>query len=148
MAVMDVDLEIHAPGLDLHHQRWNYHVLFMDEVHKNVSRIAAYGWKCHLEHGRGTIFVDREKWMTVIRDRWNHDEILFPCSYVASGTESPDSIFSKLRSGFKQLVDEYNAENQFVLTVEHHSADLLSSYLMSSDPGPRAAYQELVESGS
>lgn len=144
MAGMDVDLEIHAPGLDLHHQRWNYHVLFMDEVHDAFSRIASFGWQCYQEMGRGTIFVNRDNWMAVIRAQWDKEEMLFPCEYISAANTSDDEKFSPLRGGFRQLVDEYEPETQFVLTVEHHSADLLSTYLMRSDPGPKEAYQDVV----
>lgn len=145
MAAMDVDLEIHSPGLDLHHQRWNNHVLFMDEVHEAFDRIASFGWKCYLESGRGTIFVDRDNWMAVIRARWDKDEMLFPCEYLPASTSSIDAKLSPLRAGFRQLVEEYDPETQFVLTVEHHSADLLSTYLMRSDPGPKEAFEKAVE---
>ena len=140
MAGMDVDLEIHSPGLDLHHQRWNYHVLFMDEVHDAFDRIAAFGWKSYLDEGRGTIFVDRDDWMAVIRAQWDKDKMLFPCKYVPAAGASGAEKFSPLRAGFEQLLEGYDPETQFVLTVEHHSAELLSTYLMRSDPGPKEAF--------
>lgn len=144
MAGMDVDLEIHSPGLDLHHQRWNYHVLFMDEVHDAFDRIAAYGWQSYLEEGRGTIFVDRDDWMAVIRAQWNKDDMLFPCTYIPAEGLSGDEKFIPLGAGFTQLIKEYEPRTQFVMTVEHHSADLLSTYLMRSDPGPEEAFDSGV----
>ncbi len=147
MAGMDVDLEIHSPGLDLHHRRWNYHVLFMDEVHDAFDRIASFGWQSYLAEGRGTIFVDRDHWMTVISAQWSQDEMLFPCRYISATLAFDKAKFLPLRSGFRQLVEQYDPETQFVLTVEHHSADLLSTYLMRSDPGPKEAFETSVEEG-
>lgn len=145
MKGMDVDLEIHAPGLDLHHERWNYHVLFMDEVHAYCERIAALGWDSYQRVGRGTIFVDRKLWMTIIKARWDRDKLLFPCEYVADGLNLPDSKFSALRSGFLQMVEDYDPNKQFVMCVEHHSANLFSSYLLRTSPGPPEAYQRYFE---
>ncbi len=145
MAGMDVDLEIHAPGLDLHHERWNYHVLFMDEVYAVVDRIAALAWRSYQGHGRGTLFVDRDNWMTIIRARWNREEILFPCEYVTKGLYVSDSKFHALRDGFAQMVREYDPESQFVMCVEHHSANLLSSYLLRSSTTPPTAYRAHFE---
>lgn len=141
MAGMDVDIEIHAPGLDLHHQRWNYHVMFMDEVHKAFLRIAALGWQCFLKEGRGTIFVDRKSWMTVIRAQWKTTEMLFPSRYVPAAEISSEDRLVPLRAGFRQLVEEYEPETHIILTVEHHSANLMSSYLMRSEPGPKEAFE-------
>ena len=141
MPGMDVDLEIHSPGLDLHHRRWNYHVLFMDEVHDAFDRIAVFGWRNFVDRGRGTIFVDRDNWMKVIRAAWSVEDMPFPCEYVGAEEASQEDKFFPLRMGFKELIDKYDPEKQFVLTVEHHSADLLSTYLMRSDPGPKEAFE-------
>lgn len=147
MSGMDVDLEIHSPGLDLHHRRWNYHVLFMDEVHDAYDRIAAFGWQSYLDVGRGTIFVNRDHWMTVISAKWSPSEMLFPCTFIAAGEATADGKLGPLRAGFRELIEKYDPETQFVLTVEHHSADLLSCYLMRSDPGPKEAHESTVEIG-
>lgn len=145
MARMEVDLEIHAPGLDLHHERWNYHVMFMDEVHQAYDRLAALAWESYKRHGPGCIYVDRDRWMTVIRARWDRDEMLFPCQYVTNEVHLPDSRFGALREGFRQMVKEYDARKQFVLCVEHHSANLLSAYLLRSLPTPPDAYSRHFE---
>ena len=128
---MDVDLEIHAPGLDLHHERWNYHVLFMDEVHAEIDLIAERARAGHRNQGRGTVFVSKDQWMTIIRGEWDRDEVTFPCRFLAPLEDSVVEQFSALKDGFVQLVHEYDPAKQVVLTVEHHSAGLLSTYLIN-----------------
>lgn len=129
MATFDVDLEIHAPGLDLHHKHWNYHVMFMDEVHRMNRRIGARSWRGYGEHGRGALFVDRDQWMDVIRRRWAEEGDLFPCHYIKDRAPADDVNLEVLRSGFKEMIREYDPERQVVMVVQHHSADLLSCYL-------------------
>ena len=131
---MDVDLEIHAPGLDPHHERWNYHVLFMDEVHAELSLIAERAREGYKKKGRGTVFVDKDQWMTIIRGEWNRSDVTFPCEFVSPDEDGVHKKFSALQDGFVQLIQQYNPENQVVLTVEHHGAGLLSTYLIRSDP--------------
>jgi len=133
MPRMDIDLEIHVPGLDLHHERWNYHVLFMDEVHKMYRAIGVIGWQCYKKDGRGVVFVDRDQWMKIIRGKWDEDGEAFPCHYVKGGSAHRDADFEMLRSGFTELVHEYDPEKQVVMVVQHHSADLLSCYLLRFD---------------
>lgn len=134
MAAPDVDLEIHAPGLDLHHERWNYHVMFMDEVHENMQRIAAQAWDFYEKQGRGAVFVDQDQWMSVIRNNWEKEGQSFPCHYVRHGDSIAGVDFGILREGFIEMVREYNPETHLVLTVQHHSSDLLSAYLLKADP--------------
>lgn len=129
---MDIDLEIHSPGLDLHHKRWNYHVLFMDEVHDEFDRIAARAREGYREHGRGTVFVDKDRWITVIRGEWDREKRTFPCDYIVP-SDADIERFAPLREGFKELVRKYDPEKQVVLTVEHHSAGMLSTYLVRGE---------------
>lgn len=126
---MDVDLEIHSPGLNLHHRRWNYHVLFMDKVHENLDRIVDCAKDYYREHGRGTMFVNRSHWMTVIKDEWNREETVFPCTYKTNRSAASEE-FGSLRRGFQEMIEEYDPETQLVLTVEHRSVGMLSSYLI------------------
>ncbi|HYE57159.1 MAG TPA: hypothetical protein VD948_01590 [Rhodothermales bacterium] len=51
MAKMEIDAELHVPGLDLVTQRWNYHTLFMQAVHAHFDNIAAAAWAEYQEKG-------------------------------------------------------------------------------------------------
>ena len=130
MPKMDIDLEIHVPGLDLHHERWNYHVIFMDEVHKIYKTIGGLAWRAYEEQGRGVLFIDRDQWMKIIRGRWAEEGEEFPCHYVKVGASRDGVDFEMLRGGFTELLKEYDPEKQVVMVVQHHSADLLSCYLL------------------
>lgn len=143
---MDIELEIHAPGLDLHQERWNNHVLFMDQVHTHMGRIAACAWAHYEQEGRGALFVDSQQWMKVIRsDQWKQEEGLFPCHFVPLG-QRPDPIdITTLRGGFREMVEDYDPEIHVVLLVQHHPGEQLSAYLVQSDPSPPEAYRALSE---
>ncbi len=138
---MTIKLEIHAPGLDLHHERWNHHVLFMDSVHKHAERVSACAWQTYQEQGRGALFIDKERWMTIIKgDGWT-DTTLFPCTHVdARDSEKVDA--GPLRAGFVQMIAEYDPEREAVLLVEHHPGAQLSSYLMGPDLRPPEAAEK------
>lgn len=140
---MTIKLEIHAPGLDLHHERWNHHILFMDKVHEHVKRVAACAWHHFETSGRGALFVDRNHWMTVIKDEGWLDDVMFPCRHIAAG--STDSVVdtAPLGAGFDQMIAEYDPDRETILVVEHHPGDQLSSYFIETTPGPPDAYVEL-----
>ena len=141
---MDIDLEIHAPGLDLHQERWNNHVLFMDKVHAHIDRLAACAWANYQKEGRGALFVDKQQWMTVIRsDQWKEEEELFPCHYYAQGQEFDAVDVTLLREGFRGMVEKYDPRKYVVLLVQHHPGEQLSAYLVQSDPPPPKAYHAL-----
>ncbi len=142
MAELDIRLEIHAPGLDLHHRRWNYHVMFMDEVHKHFEAVAALAWGHYQKRGRGTLFVSKEQWLEVIKADWMKNGERFPCRYIAYGSEPEEHEvdFGSLREGFARMLRDYDPTTHFILSVEHHSAGLLSAYLLWSDPGPSALH--------
>ena len=81
--------------------------------------------------------------MRVIRGTWAGNSAAFPSEYVQEGKTPDDADFGALRDGFMQMVREYDPESHVVLTVQHHSADLLSSYLLRAEPGPKEVHRTL-----
>ena len=136
---MDVELEMHAPGLDMHQARWTHHLIFMQEVHEKKNEIALIAWDYYQREGLGTLFVSRKQWMEVIRDTMMEAPKSFPCSFIKADEAAGRFDFNVLTSGFVQVLENYDPETRFVLTVEHHPDGLLSSYLVVTDPGPRKA---------
>lgn len=131
MPELTIDLEIHVPGLDLHHERWNYHVMFMDEVHRHHEEIRSLAHEYYESRGRGTVFVDPSQWMQIIQAQWTETGT-FPCSYVRR-SEDPEGLdLGVLGAGFHQMLEEYDPAQQVVLTVLHHPGKLLSTYLITS----------------
>jgi hypothetical protein len=49
---------------------------------------------------------------------------------VKDGAYRDGVDFEMLRSGFTELLKEYDPEKQVAMVVQHHSADLLSCYLL------------------
>ena len=141
----DIQLEIHSPGLNLHSSRWNLHTLFLQEIESIYERVAAEGWKQYREKGRGTLTVDQEQWMDVLRGGW-HEEA-FPCSYLTGESSVNTMDFGVLRRGFRQLIDDYNPSREVVLAVHHHPGDMVSCYLFESDPTPEECYARLSAGG-
>ncbi|MGI9174978.1 MAG: hypothetical protein ACR2GR_06635 [Rhodothermales bacterium] len=134
---MDVELELHAPGLDMNQSRWTHHLIFMQEVHERKHEITAISWEHYQSKGRGSLFVDRKQWMDVIRDTMLEESMPFPCSYVTEAEAASRFDFNVLTDGFVQVLHQYDPETRFVLTVEHHPEGLLSTYLVVTEPGPR-----------
>lgn len=140
---MRIKLEIHAPGLDLHQERWNHHVLFMDRVHTHVDRIAACSWQQFTASGRGALFVDADQWMTVIKgDQWTQD-VLFPCGYTTAQQDDVDTV--PLGAGFRQLLSGYDPESETILLVQHHPGDQLSVYLIEPLNAPPDMYEKMKD---
>ena len=140
---MRIKLEIHVPGLDLHQERWNHHVLFMDRVHDHADRIAACSWKHYSEAGRGSLHVDHEQWMTVIKgDQWTEHQ-LFPCGYVTEDKTSLD--IDPLGAGFREMISDYDPNSEMILLVEHHPGDQLSCYLVEPDIPPPEMLEHFQE---
>jgi hypothetical protein len=126
----DVDLEIHAPGLNLHHERWNHHVLFMDEVHRHARELARFARSRYESGGRGSVFIDPDQWMEIIEGGWEKRSTTLPCSYIAASQTWPGTYRGRLGRGHEQMMAEYDPNDQFVLTVLHHPGELLSAYLL------------------
>lgn len=126
----DVDLEIHSPGLNLHHERWNYHVMFMDEVHRHARDLAAFARASYERLGRGSIYIGQEQWMAIIEGGWQELTKSFPCEYLTSDQPWPDSPQKRLGDGHRQMIETYDPATQLVLTVLHHPGELLSAYLL------------------
>lgn len=138
---MRIKLEIHAPGLDLHQDRWNHHVLFMDRVHEHSDRISACSWQRYTESGRGALFVDEDQWMTVIKgDQWTED-VLFPCAYTNEAQSGVDA--TPLGAGFRQMISSYDPESETILLVQHHPGEQLSCYLIEADIAPPVSFARM-----
>jgi hypothetical protein len=125
----DVDLEIHSPGLDLNHGRWNNHVMFMDEVHNHALDLARRADDGFKKRGRGTIWIGSAQWMAVIEGSWENAERRFPCDYRPITGNMPGEI-ERLGAGFEEMLTTYDPAMQLVLTVLHHPGELLSAYLL------------------
>ncbi len=137
---MDVTLEIHAPGLDMAQARWTHHLIFMQEVHQKAATIFEQARKAYKAHGMGTLHVDREQWMEVVRDAVTDESITgLPHTYMSAQEATERCDFGLLAGGFADLISNYDPERVFVLTVEHHPAGLLSCYVIDpSGEGPEA----------
>lgn len=145
---MKIKLEIHAPGLDLHHERWNHHVLFMDKVHAHGDRIAACAWTRTTELGRGALYVDKNDWMEIIKgDAWMESS-LFPCTHVdgESGRDVVDT--APLGAGFLEMLETFDPEKEVILLVQHHPGDQLSCYLVEPGVAPPEAAADLGVAGT
>lgn len=127
---MDVVIEMHAPGLDLHDTRWNYHFIFMKEVHDRFASVVHCAQDSHEHHGRGTVSISRDQWLDFLRDSMNDRELLFPCSYVQADEARSRFDFGRTSAGFRQILEEYDPERQLVLTVEHYLGKQLSCYMI------------------
>lgn len=140
----DIALEIHSPGLDLHSSRWNLHTLFLQEIEEMYERVAAEGWKQYREHGRGTLVVDQDQWLEVLRS--DLEDKSFPCSYLSGEAATQTMEFGPFRRGFHQLLEDYDPNREVVLSVHHHPGDMVSCYLFASDPTPKECYERLKAS--
>lgn len=129
MATPEIDLEIHAPGLDLHRDRWNYHVMFMDEVHRNLPTITRAATSHYSEQGRGSLYVGPRQWMEIIEGEWKASG-RFPCDYMRPDEKRDDVDFGPLGDGHRQMMREYKPDSQLILTVLHHPGEMLSAYLI------------------
>ena len=131
---MEVLLEIHAPGLDLEHARWTYHLIFMKEVHERIASVAACARDSYRGYGRGTIFISRRQWISVVRDAVLEESVPFPCTYVSAEDAAAQFDFGRGTAGFQEVLYGYDPQRQFVLTVRHPPGEQLSCYLV--DVGP------------
>jgi hypothetical protein len=127
--MMDVDLELHAPGLDLEPERWNMHIVFMQSVHDRIRFLSALAWSNFNSAGKGTLYIGKEAWMEVIR---GHDSTIdhFPCDYIGLDQVHQIDHVDRLGKGYQVMLEEYDPEKQLVLTVQHHKADITSAYLI------------------
>lgn len=127
---MEIDLEIHLPGLDMNQSRWTHHLLFMQDVHASLDKIARYARTGYEEKGRGTLHVNRQQWREIVRQTIDGESDDFPSEFLP--VERAGELFSEpaLRSAFVRLLEEYDPKIQFVLTVEHPPGGALSCYLI------------------
>ena len=130
---MDIEMELHVPGLDLDQSRWTRHLIFMDEVHDKIYILGASAWEFYQAHGRGTLFVSKEKWMEVVRAAMAESQEFFPCDYIQIDGLPDGFDFAYFRGGFEAMVESYDPEEEFVLTVEHHPGGSLATYLIRTD---------------
>jgi hypothetical protein len=131
---MDVTLEIHAPGLDMAQTRWTHHLIFMQEIHQNLRVIFEQAKQAYARHGLGTLHVDREQWMQVVRDSVSEiTDVKLPHTYLSAQEATTKCDFGLLTSGFADLIGGYDPQTSFVLTVEHHPGGLLSCYVIDPD---------------
>lgn len=139
---MEVKLEVHLPGLDLDAKRWNYHTIFMTEVHDNLARVATQAYEGFQREGRGTLFADAAQWLRVVKRQFNTVQGDFPTSYLPADVVLAQVDFGVLQQGFVSLLRDYDPEHLFVLVVNHHPGDLLSCYVVAPQPGPGARYHQ------
>lgn len=127
---MEIDLELHSPGLDMSSNRWTHHLIFMQEVHKRKKEVIALGKKCYEQHGRGTFFVDRQKWRAVIRDAVSEQKEPFPGEYISQAEIAQRFSFGIMNEGFRQAIAEYDPARHMVLTVQHYPDGPMSCYVL------------------
>ncbi len=121
--------------------RWTHHLIFMQEVHQKVETIFNQARKAYREHGLGTMHVDREQWMQVVRDAVTDEEIAgLPHTYMSAQQATERCDFGLLAGGFTDIISSYDPSCAFVLTVEHHPQGLLSCYVI--DPSGKG--QEVI----
>lgn len=133
---MHVALEVHAPGLDMAVPRWTYHLIFMQEVHKRLDSIAEQARAAYQEKGPGTLLIDCEQWMEVVRDAVTDERIDgLPHHYLSAQEVTERCKFGLLSDGLSHVIFNYDPEQMFVLTVEHYPDGLVSCYMI--EPGGR-----------
>ena len=142
---MKTPLEIHMPGLDLDTKRWNYHTIFMTEVHANLARVGARAYEEYRRSGRGAFFADAEQWLLIVKRQFNAVKEPFPLSYFPAERVRQEVDFGPLQQGFANLLDTYDAEREFNLVVNHHPGDVLSCYLIAPEPGPARLHERFYE---
>lgn len=133
---MDVDVEIHVPGLDMSQSRWSYHLLFMQDVHERLTEIARRARDENENLGRGTLFVTLRQWREIVGHTIDESGGPFPADYVP--TAEIDGLFAgtPVRSVFVSVLADYDPEEQFVLTVHHPPDGALSCYLVNARKTP------------
>lgn len=134
---MEMRLEIHLPGLDLDPKRWNYHTIFMTEIHANLAAVAAQAYAGFVEQGRGVLYADAAQWLRVVKHQFGDASEGFPISYLPAAEVPGQVDFGPLQQGVEALLEAYDPEAQFVLVVHHHPGDFLSCYVVDPRPGPR-----------
>lgn len=147
MSDIEIELEIHSPGLNLHSSRWHLHTLFLQEVESIYEHVAAEAWKQHEAHGRGTLSVDQEHWMEILRGEWHLEKKPFPSAYLSADMTIEEMDLGALRRGFRQMLDDYDPEKEVVLSVHHHPGDMVSCYLFTGEPTPPECYERQNRSG-
>ena len=140
---MKMLLEIHMPGLDLDAKRWNYHTIFMTELHANVGAVGARAYAEYQALGRGVLFADAEQWLQVVKRSLDVVKSSFPLRYVPREQILKEVDYGVLQGGIVQLLDGYDPEEQFLLLVNHHPGDVQSCYLIAPEPGPAVLCQTL-----
>lgn len=142
MHSLDIILEIHAPGLNLHSSRWNFHALFLEEIEDHFEHVAAIAWSHYLKGGRGTLFIDDDQWMELIRRDWTNDGESLPSVYLSEDEELLEQMnFGPLGPGFLEMLKRYVPEEQVILSVRHRPGDMVSCYLFTSNPTPPECYE-------
>ena len=129
---MTVDAEIHVPGLDMFANRWTYHLMFMEEVHAKVREITVQATQGEAEHGRGAVYVNRQQWITVVKNAVERSADPFDCSYL-SRTEAKKLCPQIACGGVEDLIKNYDIQRQFILMVEHFPGGSLSVYVITPD---------------
>lgn len=140
---LEMKLEVHRPGLDLDPKRWNYHTIFMAEIHANVGRVAVQAYEGFLREGRGGLFVDAAQWLRVVKHQFSAASDGLPISYLPAEALAARVDFGSLQTGVEALLRTYDPAEGFVLVVYHHPGDTLSCYVASLVPGPEALYRSL-----
>ena len=128
------------PGLDLDTKRWNYHTIFMTELHANLAAVGTRAYVGYKQGGRGAFFADVEQWLQVVKRRFDAVESPFPVSYLPQQAIQDRVDFGPLQQGFLHLLETYDPECQFLVVVTHHPGDVLSCYLIAPETGPVGLY--------
>lgn len=138
MAEMDIALEIHSPGLNLHKNRMNMHRLFMSMVHECIEKLSEAAFERYQRDGRGVVYVSARQWMLIVKEgHWPvDDKDCLEVDYIRQSEHREGVQEQRLRGGYAELVEEYEPEKEFVLLVNHHPGELLSAYLLNVVPGP------------
>ena len=140
---LEMKLEVHRPGLGLEPKRWNYHTIFMAEIHANLARVATQAYEGFLREGRGGLFVDAAQWLRLVKYRFRDAADGFPMSYLPAEALAARVDFGSLQAGVEALLRTYDPAEGFVLVVYHHPGDTLSCYAASLVPGPEALYHSV-----
>ncbi len=133
--------EIHVPGLDLNQKLWTYHTIFMSEMHANLTGVSIRGYEGYSTQGRGALFADADQWLRVVKRQFDAVKGDVPLSYLPAEEVLARVDFGILQVGFKEMLNSYDPDRQFVLTVQHHPGDLLSGYLVTPLPYPAELYR-------
>lgn len=138
---LEVDLEIHTPGLDVDPDLWSLHQAFIDEIENHFIQVAASTWGAYQKYGRGGIFVENRQGLKFsYAELGMNGETFFGKYLTAEGVSSMVEAGSAVPS-LRQVLGDYDPENQVVIFVTHCGYALTSCYLFSCDPQPPECYQ-------